>query len=196
MKRLLVAVMAVASILILATPASAHQFATTGWVDPPDWDGRTWYFRGHHRIDVCSNTGDSTKCSQGAHFRIYVGAEIWAGYWVSIGEIVTSTRHYPEYTQTNRTYTLACTSGDAGRTYTMRSRGRAGLQHNGVWQLTGWFYSNSRTHTCPNSALSVDEGGVSIAELLAQAGVDPSQANAAPPAQETGDPGKVVRLGW
>lgn len=195
MKRLLATLTMMASILSLATPASAHQFATTGWVEPPDWDGRTWYFRGHHRIDACSNSGDSTKCAQGAHFRIYVGAEIWVGYWASIGEIVSSTRHYPEYKQTNRTYTLACTSGDAGRTYTMRSRGRGGLKHNGVWHLTAWFYNDYRTHKCPGSSFSADQGEVSIAELLTQAGIDPSQATVPPPAQETEDPGEVVRFG-
>lgn len=135
-------------LLMQATPAYAHNPVSTLDVRYPGFAARQWSFTSVHIFNGCIEGGDSTPCSVGFDFKVHSGGQIYVlGGWQALGTVVKSvTRHWPNSTSVSATKLFDCPSGNP--TYTMRTRGKAGLVHNGVWAWTAFFFSPGRTETC------------------------------------------------
>lgn len=135
------------ALLAQATPAYAHNPFTTLDVRYPGFAARQWSFKSVHIFNGCVEGGDSTPCSSGFDFKVHSGAQIYLSGWQALGTVVKSpTRHWPNSTSVEAIFRFNCPSGHPR--YTMRTRGKGGLVHNGVWAWTGFFFSPGRTETC------------------------------------------------
>jgi hypothetical protein len=99
----------------------------------------------------CAQVVGSPTCAQGFDFTAHSGAQIRLfGDWTALGHIVRAkVRHYPTNTVASASFVFQCSSADSGKTFTMRTRGKAGIKHNGVWFFTAFQFSDPRTETCP-----------------------------------------------
>jgi len=126
----------------------AHNPFTTLDVRYPGFSLGTWSFTSVHIFNGCVEGGDPTPCSVGFDFIVHSGAQInIMGQWSALGQVVKSpVRHWPDRTSVTATFYFSCPSGHP--TYTLRTRGKAGVKHNGAWTFTAFFFSASRTETC------------------------------------------------
>ena len=133
---------------VTAAPALAHNPFTSLDVRYPGFTGTYWSFRSTHYATGCVNGGDPTPCSNGFDFKVHSGAQIKIlGDWSALGQVVKSVlRHWPTSTAVSATFYVDCPSGHP--TYTMRTRGKGGIVHNGSWYWTAFFFSGGRTETC------------------------------------------------
>lgn len=161
MRRLFVAAVVLSIMVLGVPPASAHSFDTHLQIAYPGFNGWRWSFFTRHTIELCLSVGDSTPCSANTDFRTVSQAQIrFGGTWYTLSSPpATSTRTYPAYSSTARTKFVVCSADNVGHTYTLRTLGRGGLKHGGVWYYTPWYHSAARTETCTSSpsSLGTDE---------------------------------------
>lgn len=152
LKRLRVSVIVgVLAVGLFVSPANAHNIQSSLNVQFPDFFFGDWTFRSTHNIIGCIPGGDPTPCSQGFDFNVWSGAQIkLLGSWVALGSVVKSVvRHWPTNNTVSATFLFNCAPGDVGKQFTLRTRGKAGVKHNGVWTFTAFAFSAQRTETCP-----------------------------------------------
>jgi hypothetical protein len=152
LKRLVASVVAgVLTVGLLASPANAHNIASSLNVQFPTFFFGDWTFPSTHNIIGCVEGGDPTPCSQGFSFNVWSGAQIkLVGTWTALGSVVKSPAlHWPTNNAVTATFFFNCASGDQGKQFTLRTRGKAGVKHNGLWTFTSFSFSAPRTETCP-----------------------------------------------
>lgn len=143
--------MIVGSALVVAAfalPALAHNISSSITVKYPYFTGDRLRFDTVHKITGCVNNGDGETCAQGVDFRAESSCQFSAlNQWNSCGDTsLSSTRHWPDYTQVTAVHWLTCASNP--RDVTVRTVGRGWLRHLGAWYATPWYTSLSRTVRC------------------------------------------------